>query len=218
MFALSLMQPKNINGCADNLKTSSAMRFNKISGLLFSFLTFTALCASPVPPRASSLPVSLSGVPVNPLEMSRGKVDVFVFVRTDCPICNRYAPVIQGLDAKYQGRNVKFWLVFPDPSISVTAVRQYLRTYGYHCGVLLDPHHFLVKRTAVQITPEAAVISATGSEIYHGRIDNWYVNYSTWRRTPTVHDLDSAIQAALAGKEVGERSASAVGCFISDLQ
>ena len=218
MFAPALVQPKNINRCADNLKTLSDMLVKEVSGLLSSFLAFTALCASPMPPRASSLPVSLNGVPVNPLELNRGKVDVFVFVRTDCPICNRYAPVIQGLDAKYQGRNVKFWLVFPDPSISVTAVRQYLRTYGYHCGVLLDPHHFLVKRTGVQITPEAAVISATGTEIYHGRIDNRYVDYSTLRRSPTVHDLDSAIQGALAGKEGRERSTSAVGCFISDLQ
>ncbi len=194
------------------------MRFKGICVLWLSCAATAAMYASPAPRPESSLPVTLQGTAVNPEELNRGRVNVFVFLRTDCPICNRYAPVIQRVDAKYQARSVKFWLVFPDASIRASAVRQYLRTYGYHSSVLLDTHHFLVKRTGVQITPEAAVISATGEEIYHGRIDNWYVNYSTWRRTPTLHDLDSAIQAALAGREVTEKVTSAVGCYISDLQ
>ncbi len=201
-----------------DLRITSNMRSKGIYVLLFLFAAITFLRASPGSPQGSSLPLTLQGAPVNPQELYRGRANVFVFVRTDCPICNRYAPEIQRLDAKYQARSVKFWLVFPDPSMSTTTIRQYLRTYGYHCGVLLDPHHFLVKRTGVQITPEAAVITAAGNEIYHGRIDNWYVNYSTWRRTPTAHDLDSAIQAALTGERLAEKVTSAVGCFISDLQ
>lgn len=194
------------------------MRSRGIYVWLLLFAAITSLRASPGPPQGSLLPLTLQGAPVNPQELTRGRISVFIFVRTDCPICNRYAPEIQRLDAKYRARNVKFWLVFPDPSISATAARQYLKTYGYHCGVLLDPGHFLVKRTGVQITPEAAVITAAGNEIYHGRIDNWYVNYSTWRRTPSVHDLDSAIQAALTGEGFTKKVTSAVGCFISDLQ
>ena len=196
----------------------SNLRFKGIYAFLLMLVTAMVVSASSARSQASSFPVTLQGATINPLASNSGKVTVLVFVRTDCPICNRYAPVIERLRAKYEQQGVEFFLVFPNPALNASAIRSYMTTYGYHCKALLDPGHFLVKRTGVQITPEAAVITASGNEIYHGRIDNWYVNFWTWRKTATVHDLSNAIQAALAGKADPEKTASAVGCYISDLQ
>src|SRR6202035_1794082 len=47
------------------------------------------------------------------LAQGRGKVLVLIFVRTDCPIANRYAPLLQEMNRKYEQRAL-FRLVFPD--------------------------------------------------------------------------------------------------------
>jgi hypothetical protein len=43
-------------------------------------------------PAVSAL--NLSGNRVDPFQMSDGKALVLIFMRTDCPISNRYAPTI----------------------------------------------------------------------------------------------------------------------------
>ena len=42
-------------------------------------------------------------------------VQVFIFLRTDCPISNRYAPELTRIAKEFQGRHVAFYLVYPDP-------------------------------------------------------------------------------------------------------
>jgi hypothetical protein len=175
------------------------------------------LCAG-TEPSARRLPVDLQGRAVNPLKAFQAQATVLVFIRTDCPICNRYAPVIQGLNKKYSPRDVAFWLVFPDPSETASSVRRYLSQYGYHCKALLDPGRTLVKLAGVRITPEAAVLSRDRTLLYHGRIDNWYVDFGKSRLAPTIHDLDNVIENALAGNPIAEKTAPAVGCYISDLE
>ena len=44
---------------------------------------------------SSGTGVDLAGKPVDPLHANPGKPVVLIFVRTDCPISNRYAPTIQ---------------------------------------------------------------------------------------------------------------------------
>jgi hypothetical protein len=83
---------------------------------------------------------------------------------------------------------------------------------------LRDPQHALVKRAKAEITPEAAVFDREGKLIYHGRIDNWYVEFGNSRVAPTTHELIDAIRAAISGKSVAESFAKGVGCYISDLQ
>ena len=52
--------------------------------------------------------------------------------------------------------------------------------------------------------------------VYHGRIDNWYVEFGSSRPAPTTHELSDAIQAAMKGKPVA-KTVKGVGCYISDL-
>ncbi len=141
---------------------------------------------------------------------------VLLFVRTDCPISNRYAPMIQRLRAAHAG--AAFWLVYPDKGESPDAVRKHERDFGYHLPALRDPLHSLVKQGQVQITPEAAVFDVHHRLVYHGRIDNLYEDFGRARTIATTHELEDAIQAAMAGKTVAVDSVPAVGCYISDLE
>jgi thiol-disulfide isomerase/thioredoxin len=196
----------------------------RVSAILLMILSFAAMIAvissigaSPV--RASQPPtgVDLAGKTVDPLHTAPGKPVVLIFVRTDCPVSNRYAPTIQRLSAQYAGKAV-FWLVYPDKSESSASIEQHLHDYAYKLPALHDPQHALVKVGQAQVTPEVAVFDATGQLVYHGRIDNWYVTFGHARPAPTTHELDDALQAVLRGSKPQVATASGVGCYISDLE
>jgi thiol-disulfide isomerase/thioredoxin len=159
----------------------------------------------------------LAGNPVDPLKSAGGKVVVLVFVRTDCPVSNRYAPLIQKLSAEHAGK-AAFWLVYPSKSESAEAIRKHEQEYGYKIPALRDPQHVLVKKSQVQITPEVAVFDAGKRLVYHGRIDNLYEDIGRARSAATTHELEDAIFAALSGKSLALDAIHAVGCYISDLE
>lgn len=190
----------------------------------FPLLRFTLLAsiagfllsAAVISLAAQNSAVDLGGVPADPLQAAPGKVVVLVFVRTDCPVSNRYAPVIQRMSAKYSGKAV-FWLVYPDKTASAEDIRKHQHEYGYTLQALRDPQHALVKLSRVQVTPETAVFDASHRLIYHGRIDDLYRDLGRARTSPTTHELDDAIQAALSGK-TPPANAAGVGCYISDLE
>jgi thiol-disulfide isomerase/thioredoxin len=159
----------------------------------------------------------LAGKKVDPFQQASGKVVVLVFLRTDCPISNRYAPVIQQISSQYSGQ-AAFWLVYPDRKALAAGIRKYLQDFGYKLPALRDPQRTLVEQSHVQVTPEVAVFDARRQLVYHGRIDNWYEDFGRSRPAPTTHDLDDAIRATLSGNPPTASVTDAVGCYISDLR
>ncbi len=158
----------------------------------------------------------LDGRAMNPLAVDPGKVVVLIFVRQDCPVSARYAPVLQQISTQYAG-SVRFWLVYPDKSESPETIRKYLTDYRYTIPALRDPQRVLVKLGHVQITPEVAVFDRNHQLIYDGRIDDRYVDLGRVRPVPTVNELQDAIRAALAGAAVAKPEVRGVGCYIADL-
>ena len=160
--------------------------------------------------------LDLNGSPANPLKESHGLPLVFVFVRTDCPISNRYAPEIQRLEQKYSAQ-AHFWLIYPGQSQTVAAIRKHLAEFAYHAPALRDTALDLVRLSDVKVTPEAAVFNPSGQLVYHGRIDNRYQDFGRARALATTHELDDAISAAIDGKVPAVAAAPAVGCSLADL-
>jgi hypothetical protein len=168
-------------------------------------------------PRQLQSAIDLDGKAIDPLQAAQGKTTVLIFVRTDCPISNRYAPLLQHLSETYASGS-KFWLVYPDKKTSAREIRAHLAQYNYKISALRDPERVLVKRASATITPEAAVFDSQGRLLYHGRIDNWYEDASRARPAATTHELQNAVEAAINGKPVPLANASAVGCYIADLE
>jgi len=190
----------------------------RVVRLLFLLIVVAGL-ASVCSPfcRAQNTGFDLAGNAVDPLKTANGKVVVLVFVRTDCPVSNRYAPTIQKLSAANAGK-AAFWLVYPSKSESAESIRKHEREYGYKIPALRDPQHWLVKESQVEITPEVAVFDANRRLVYHGRIDNLYEDIGRARRVATTHELEDAISGALAGKSLAVNATHGVGCYISDLE
>src|ERR1700728_229766 len=108
------------------------------SRLLLSLLMIPALVACLGLAGAQQTGLDLDDRIVNPLTADPGKVVVLVFLRRDCPVSSRYAPVIQEISQRYSDR-ARFWLVYPDKSESPQTIRKYLTDYGYRLTALRDP-------------------------------------------------------------------------------
>ena len=170
-------------------------------------------------PNGSDPPLAnvhdLEGHAVNPFANSQSKATALIFIRTDCPISNRYAPEIERLKTKY-APEVTFWLVYPDPDVTSQQIRDHVKEFSLSVAPIQDPQHQLVHKAAATVTPEAAVFLPDGVEIYRGRIDDRFVDFGKARPAATQHDLDSILQAVVAGKAVAKTRTQAIGCYISD--
>jgi thiol-disulfide isomerase/thioredoxin len=192
--------------------------FRCVSRLVLAALLLCLGSTTLVSTSSPNSATDLEGRPFDPFRASTGKTVVLIFVRTDCPISNRYAPVIQQLSARHQDK-ASFFLVYPSKRETAGLIRKHDQEFGFSPAfqALRDPQHFLVKQSAAEITPEAAVFDANQRLVYHGRIDNLYEDFGHARRTATTHELADAIDAAVAGKMLSGKATPAVGCYISDL-
>ena len=189
--------------------------------LLASVLLLPAI---PVPGAQESaarlrLP-NLAGQEVEVFPPGEDKAAVFIFVATDCPISNRYAPEVRRLYEKFASRHVAFYLVYAGRKETVEAIRHHLEAFKYPLGVLRDPEHRLLEMTGAEVTPEAVVFALADSSprmVYRGRIDNLYVDFGKSRRAPTTHDLEDVLNKVLAGKPLTLQTTRAIGCFIPKL-
>ncbi len=71
----------------------------------------------------------VGGRQVQLFDAGSSKLAVLIFVRTDCPIANRYAPEIERLYRAYAPR-VAYYLVYPDANQSAVAIQKHIRDYG----------------------------------------------------------------------------------------
>jgi Redoxin len=149
---------------------------------------------------------------------ARSNTHVFVFLRTDCPLANRYAPELNRLAAEFSSRPVDFWLVYSDADESGAAILHHTGEYRLPGTALLDRTHELARRAQATISPQAAVFDAEGHLRYSGRIDDRAATLGTFRSVAGQHDLEEAITATLAHKPVPHARTPAVGCYLADVK
>jgi thiol-disulfide isomerase/thioredoxin len=146
--------------------------------------------------------------------LARERATVFVFVATDCPNSNTYAPVLARLYRQYSPRGVAFFNVYSDPAETSASVHKHDTDFDVPFRALLDPHQTLARETGARSTPEVVIIGPKGQEFYRGRIDNRFVAPGQTRYQPTENDLEEALDAILAGKAPPHAVTRTIGCAI----
>src|SRR4029450_1839418 len=124
----------------------------------------------------------LEGRSATPLAGSNAAA-VLIFLSPDCPLSNPYTREIRRLHERFSP-TIKFWVVYPGTNFSLEALRKHRTEYRYGCEAVRDPELRLAKASQVRVTPEAAVWSPTHELIYHGRIDDLFVDFGVKRRAP----------------------------------
>jgi thiol-disulfide isomerase/thioredoxin len=142
------------------------------------------------------------------------RVTVLLFLATDCPIANSYAPEIAALVRDHERAPVRFFLVHVDPQLDVPTAREHARAFGLPGPILLDQDRALVALTGVTVTPEAVVLDRSGRLAYRGRIDDGWADLGRRRTTTGSRDLRTAIAAVVSGRAVPSPWPPAIGCTI----
>ena len=172
------------------------------------------------PTEAALADLSGRAVPLVASAGSRGSV--FVFIRTDCPISDRYVPELERQQQRAAAAHVEFALVFVDPAEPSDAIRAHIQTFHYTGRVLRDDSHALVRLAGVATTPEAAAFAHEPWPRAASRVSrpdhNRYVDFGRMRPAATDHDLADVIDAFAAGGRLTFRTTKAIGCVIADLR
>lgn len=149
------------------------------------------------------------------LSPATGAVHVIVFVGTECPISNRYAPEIRRMIADYAGKKVRFFLSYEDPAGVPVSIPKHLGEFypNLEISSYIDRDHALARELGARATP-TAVIYTTAGRAYRGRIDDLYLSLTQARREPTERTLRLSLDAVLAGRPAPKPETQAVGCSI----
>ena len=159
----------------------------------------------------------LSGAKASPFGQANAKALVFLFLGVDCPISNRYAPEVRRLRDKFASGQVVWRLVYPGADATAESIGRHIREFALPGEPLRDPQLRFTRAARVRVTPEVAVFLPNGQLLYHGRIDDQFVDLGVKRPAPTRHDLQEALDEILAGKPVSHPETRAVGCLIQGL-
>ena len=138
-----------------------------------------------------------------------------IFITSDCPISNYYAPTIQQLCRDAGRKGLSCTLVYEDVDFNDARLRAHLSEYGYRdIPARIDQDRSIARRAGATVTPQAVLWDSQGNVRYRGRIDNRYESLGKPRRVVTDRPLENAVDAVLAGRAVASPDTPALGCYI----
>lgn len=194
---------------------SQRLNYGKVSATVALTIWVLAVAAPGLQLNRGANPtrwVTTDGQFVNPF-LANHHPTVLVFLLTDCPIGNLFAPELSRIEKHYRPRGVRFIAAFVDSKLSRDAAQKHAREYGIDCPIVLDPTYSLAKRAGATVSPEAVVISKRGEVVYRGRIDDRALDYGKIRPEPRSRDLRRTLDTVLLGKPVKVSRTKAVGCI-----
>jgi thiol-disulfide isomerase/thioredoxin len=160
---------------------------------------------------------AVSGRPFALYGFAGKKAAVLVFLGTDCPLANVYAPRLEELNREYRGKGVAFVGINSNAHESEAAIGEQVRKYGLDFPVLKDPRNVVADLALVERTPEVLVLDGRARVRYRGAIDD---QYGTGTRKPqaTKHYLKDALDALLAGRSVALTATDVPGCLLDRVE
>jgi peroxiredoxin len=139
---------------------------------------------------------------------------VVVFTCNSCPVAEAYEPRIIAFAEKYATPEAKVALVainvntIKDDALPAMKVRAQKRKFSF--PYLYDPTQEIARKYGAMFTPEFFVLDHDRKVIYTGAMDN-----KTPPGEPSLHYLEQAMEAALAGqKPKASETSAAAGCKI----
>ncbi len=137
---------------------------------------------------------------------------VLLFLGTECPVSNFYAPEYGRLARAFADKGVLFYGVHHDPDVTAAEAGKHAADYRIPFPVLLDPTQEVTRQAGVRVVPSAVVLSPGGAVLYRGRVDDRYTPEGVRREVPTTHELADALRALTEGKAVPVAETKAFGC------
>ena len=142
-----------------------------------------------------------------------GEISVVIFLAVDCPISQKYIPVLTSIHEKYKNSHVTLQSFVPG-NASRRTVNTFRQEFEIPFYVNRDSEYECVKALAANVTPEVFVFDSSGDLRYRGAIDNWFYDLGEYRKEATEHYLTDAIDALISEEKPATVNTHAVGCPI----
>ncbi|MGH9866725.1 MAG: thioredoxin family protein [Candidatus Polarisedimenticolia bacterium] len=142
-------------------------------------------------------------------DLRSSKGVVIIFVSTRCPVSNAYNERMARLADTYSSKGIRFVGINANKAEQPEEIADHARKHQWSFPVLKDAGNKVADLYGATVTPEAFVVDPSGVVRYHGRIDD-----SQDAPAVKARDLDEALDALLAGREVAKKEAKAFGCSI----
>jgi peroxiredoxin len=193
------------------------MRAAVLFGMLLVASPIFAEAPPPIGTRIGDfkLPAAAGGPDWSLADKTRdAKAVVVLFLGTECPVNNAYAPTLAAMAEKFGTKGVVFVAINSNSQDDIAAIAKHAREFGIPFPVLKDEGAIVAEKFHAERTPEAFVLDASLTVRYRGRIDDQY-RQNVRQPKATRNDLADAITAVLDSKEIAEPCTKVAGCPIS---
>lgn len=164
---------------------------------------------------------SAATMPPAAIPASSPRATVWLFISTDCPICNGYQPEIERLRMRFAPRGIEFVGVYAEVPLERSEMEAHVAKYGMRYPVRIDTDRAIQQRLGARMVPEVVVTAGAPDSsgnpaafLYRGRIDDQWPERGSRRPSATVHDLERALEAITAGQAPAVRTTTPVGCVL----
>lgn len=154
------------------------------------------------------------GTPHSTADWQHSQATVLLFVSTECPISNRYAPTFIRMVQEFAPKNIGFYLVQSDPDLSPAAAEEHAKEFKLTIPILMDPTQMLATKLGVKVTPTAVIVNPAADVQYRGRVDDRNIDLGKYRDVPKREDLKIALNEIITGKPVSQPETKVIGCFL----
>lgn len=135
---------------------------------------------------------------------------VIIIFATDCPISQKYVPILRGISDSLSG--IKFIMVFSKWE-TLEAIKTFALDFN-NITFLHDTENKLVKKLKATTTPEAFFYDKSQRLLYQGAIDNWFFALGRYRPQATELYLKNAITQYLKNEKITVSKTNPIGCLI----
>ena len=140
---------------------------------------------------------------------------LFLFLSTECPLCQNYTSALNALYKQYKNQ-VVFYGILPGNTYTSSDVKTFISTYQISFPLLIDDSEKLTRYLQTTVTPEALLLDANANLLYKGAIDNWLVSLGKKRIQATEHYLQDALNNTIHHTNIKIKRTKAIGCKLND--
>jgi hypothetical protein len=139
---------------------------------------------------------------------------VVVFLDPECPVANRYIPVLNALAAEFARGGFVFLGAYTDPTANLEQLRAHAREFRIAFPTVDDRAQRLARYVGASYAAEAVVLNADGHVLYRGRIDDRVGENGAARPTATHEELRSVLQRLSRGEPGPFPGVPGFGCSL----
>ncbi len=143
------------------------------------------------------------------LKQINDSISVYIFLNTDCPICQKYQGTFKSMDLD----KTQVYYVFPGKQ-NIELIKEFCLFDSINFNeVILDIDYSLSKELKANTTPEA-IIRKDNKTYYSGLIDDRFTSIGTSKQIASVNYIENALNSLQKNEAIKIPYTKAVGCFI----